>query len=144
MNWDMEGHGRRYLPARAEISADKSGDILYIFNHLIYSYYHTKTTFRTVRKDYRPARISPQHSRAHRATKPEKEAKNKQKGLKIRQIGQFGFSPSLFLSFWSLFGLFQVLFKAYPETKKQKTGCGRERNQKKQSKILIIRHPSMP
>jgi len=67
----------------------------------------------------------------HRGTKPEKEVKNKQKGLKIRQIGQFGFSPSLFLSFRSLFGLFQVLFKAYPETKKQKPDCGRERNQEK-------------
>ena len=149
------GYGR----PRAEISASKSRDICqqkrrylrirakisYIFLtilsiHIIIQ----QTTFHTIRKDYRPARISPHHSHAHRATKPEKEAKNKQKGLKIRQIGQFCFSPSLFLSFRSLFGLFQVLFKAYPETKKQKTDCGRERNQEKQSKILIIQHPSMP
>ena len=159
MNWDMEGHGRRYLPARAEISANKSrdicqqkrrylparADISYTFlTTLSYHIIIQQTTFRAVRKDYQPARISPHHSRAHRGTKPEKEVKNKQKGLKIRQIGQFRFSPSLFLSFRSLFDLFQVLFKAYPETKKQKTGCGRERNQKKQSKILIIQHPSMP
>ena len=168
---DIRKRKRRYLRTRAEISADKSGDIhaqtslctrashrlssgipahrqadtRYGFLTNNYSdIIIQQTTFRAVRKDYRPARISPHHSRAHRGTKPEKEAKNKQKGLKIRQIGQFGFFPSLLLSFRSLFGLFQVLFKAYPETKKQKTGCGRERNQKKQSKILIIQHPSMP
>ena len=40
----------------------------------------------------------------------EREAEAPQKSLKIRQIARFGFSPSLFLSFRSLFGLFQVSF----------------------------------
>ena len=44
--------------------------------------------------------------------KPGKEAEAPQKSLKIRPIARFGFSPSLFLSFRSLFGLFLVSFRS--------------------------------
>ncbi|HIZ01121.1 MAG TPA: hypothetical protein H9819_02570, partial [Candidatus Bacteroides merdipullorum] len=97
---------RRYLRIRAKIS--------YIFLTILSIHIIIRqTTFHTIRKDYRPARISPHHSRAHRATKPEKGGKEqteRPENSANRPILLFSFAFPLFqVSFWSLSGLIQGL-----------------------------------
>ena len=87
--------------------------ILHIFTITFNHIFAQPPVSRTVGKDWRPARIRPGHSCARRALRQEREAEAPQKSLKIRQIARFDFSPSLFLSFRSLFGLFLVSFKSY-------------------------------
>ena len=141
----MEGHGRRYLPARAEISADKSGDILYIFNHLIYSHYHTTNHIPHSQKGLsartnQPAPFS--CAQSDEAGKGGKEQAERLENSANRPIWLFSFAFPLFqVSFWSLSGLIQGL-SGNKETKDRL--WPRTKPEKKQSKILIIQHPLMP
>ena len=98
--------------------------ILHIFTITFNHIFAQPPVSRTVGKDWRTARIRPGHSRAHRAAKQGKEAEDPQKKLENppnRPVWLFSFAFPLFLvSFWSLSGLFQVLFMAHPEIGEQK------------------------
>ena len=121
--------------------------ILHIFTITFNHIFAQPPVSRTVGKDWRPARIRPGHSCARRALRQEREAEAPQpnpsgsflcaQGAEAgkgggspakklenppnRPVWLFSFAFPLFLvSFWSLSGLFQVLFMAHPEIWEQK------------------------
>ena len=84
--------------------------VLYIFTIIFNHIFAQPPAFRTVGKDWRPPEsVRVILVRTERRSR-ERRRKTRKKSLKIRQIARFDFSPSLFLSFRSLFGLFQVSF----------------------------------